>query len=67
MQLQAINSSQKVVLCGIEDVDIYEGNINGEIFTNFIARSLVPLLQPFDGKSSRSVVIVDNVFVYHMD
>ena len=36
---------------GIEDVDIYEGNINGEIFNSFIVQSLVPLLQPFDGKS----------------
>ena len=41
---------------GIEDVNIYDGCISGEIFTNFIARSLLPILQPFDGKNPRSVV-----------
>jgi len=67
------HSRQKVVLhcsyvyhgnrrCGYD-----EGNINGEIFTNFIARSLVPLLQPFDGKSSRSVVVMDNASIHHVD
>ena len=40
---------------GIEDVDIYDSCINGEIFTNFIARSLLPILQPFDGKSPGTV------------
>ena len=52
---------------GIEDVDIYEGNINGAIFTTFIARSLVPLLQPFDGKSPRSVVVMENASIHHVD
>ena len=49
---------------GIEDVDIYEGCINGEIFTNFIARSLVPILQPFDGKNPASVVVMDNASIH---
>ena len=52
---------------GIEDVDIYEGSINGEIFSSFIARSLVPLLQPFDGKNSRSVVLMDNASIHHVE
>ena len=51
---------------GIEDVDIYQGNINGDIFTRFIAQSLVPILQPFDGKNSRSVVIMDNASIHHV-
>ena len=49
---------------GIEDVDIYEGCINGEIFTNFIARSLAPILQPFDGKNPASVVVMDNASIH---
>jgi len=52
---------------GIEDVDIYDGCINGEIFTNFIARSLVPILQPFDGKNPRSVVVMDNASIHHVE
>ena len=52
---------------GIEDVDIYDGCINGEIFTNFIARSLVPILQPFDGKNPRSVVVMGNASIHHVE
>ena len=48
-------------------MDIYEGNISGEIFTNFIASSLVPFWQPFDGKSSRSVVVMDNASMHRVD
>ena len=51
----------------IEDVDIYDGCINGEIFTNFIARSLVPILQPFVGKNPRSVVVMDNASIHHIE
>ena len=52
---------------GMEDVNIHEGNINGEIFSGFAARSLVPLLQPFDGKNSRSVVVMDNASIHHVE
>ena len=52
---------------GIEDVDIYDGCINGEIFTNFIARSLVPIVQPFDGKNPGSAVVMDNASIYHVE
>ena len=51
---------------GIEDVNIYEQNINGTIFSNFVAKSLVPILQPFDGQSPRSVVVMDNASIHHV-
>ncbi len=34
---------------GLEDFDTYEGNINGDIFLEFIERCLVPILQPLIG------------------
>ena len=40
----AIMSSQ-----GIEDIDTYEGSINGDVFSDFVKRCLVLLLQPFNG------------------
>ena len=45
-------------------MDIYDGNIDGDIFGNFIDRSLVPILQPFNGINSRSVVIMDNTSIH---
>ena len=51
----------------IEDAAIHEGNINGEIFSDFISWSFVPLLQPFDGKNSKSVVVMDNASINHVE
>lgn len=52
---------------GIEDVAIYQGNINGETFSNFIDRNLVPILQPFNGTNSRCVVVMDNASIHHVE
>ena len=51
----------------VEDVDIYDGGSNGEIFTNFIVTSLVPFLQPSDGKNPGSVVVMDNAFTHYVE
>ena len=52
---------------GIEDVDTYEGSINGDRFCDFVQRYLVPILQPFDGTNDRSVVVMDNASIHHVD
>ena len=52
---------------GIEDFDTYEGNINGDIFCSFIERCLTPVLQPFNGSNERSVVVMDNASIHHVD
>ena len=52
---------------GIEDIDTFEGSINGDIFSDFITRCLLPLLQPFDGQNSRSIVVMDNASIHHVD
>ena len=30
---------------GVEDADVYEGHVNGDVFCNFVERCLVPILQ----------------------
>ena len=50
---------------GIEDVDTYEGNINGDKLCHFVQRCLVPILQPFNGINDRSVVVMDNASIHH--
>ena len=52
---------------GIEDTYITEGSVNGDIFMDFIQKQLVPILSPFDGHSPRSVVILDNASIHHVD
>ena len=52
---------------GIEDTYIVEGNVNADTFLKFIERCLLPILLPFDGDNPRSVVVLDNASIHHVD
>ena len=52
---------------GVEDADVYEGHVNGDVFCDFVERCLVPILQPFDGINQRSVVVMDNASIHHVE
>lgn len=51
----------------IEDAYIVEGNVNSDIFLKFVERCLLPILLPFDGDNPRSVVVLDNASIHHVD
>lgn len=52
---------------GVEDVYIHEGTVNGDVFEDFVRTTLLPTLQPFNGTNSRSVVVLDNASIHHLD
>lgn len=52
---------------GLEDAYIVEGNVNTDVFLQFLERCLLPLLNPFDGDNPRSVVVLDNATIHHVD
>ncbi len=52
---------------GIEDVYLAEGSVNGDTFVQFIQRSLLNIIQPFDGNNPRSVVVLNNASIHHVD
>ena len=52
---------------GIEDAYIVEGGVNGYVFETFVRRSLLPILQPFNGSNPCSVVILDNASIHHLE
>lgn len=52
---------------GVEDVYQVEGNVNGDIFINFVQRCLLNVIQPFDETNPRSVIILDNAAIHHLD
>ena len=51
---------------GIIDVHITTGSVDGETFCEFIERCLQPQLLPYDGTNPRSVVILDNASIHHV-
>ena len=52
---------------GIEDTYLIEGNVNGDIFLQFVQRCLLNIIQPFDGNNARTVVVLDNASINHVD
>ena len=51
---------------GVQDVTLAEGNVNGEVFTDFVKDSLVPILQPFNCCNPNSIVVMDNASIHHI-
>ena len=56
-----------ISLDGIHDVHITEGTINGDRFADFVRNCLVPILNPFNRINTRSVVLMDNASIHHID
>ena len=52
---------------GVHDVYLHEGNMNGDYFSKFVRNCLLPILQPFNWVNSRSVVILDNASIHHVE
>jgi len=52
---------------GILDLKVVAGNVNGEIYTDFVEKVLLPHLMPFDGRNPHSVVILDNCTFHHCE
>ena len=52
---------------GIEDSYIVESSVNADTFLKFIERSLLPIIQSFDGENPRSIVVLDNASIHHVE
>ena len=52
---------------GIHDVFITEGTVDGEKFIDFVKDYLLPILMPFNYINQRSVVIMDNASIHHVE
>ena len=51
---------------GVYDVDLHQGNMNGDLFSCFVEKCLLPILLPFNWHNPRSVVILDNASIHHV-
>ena len=52
---------------GIEDVFTTTGSVNGEDFVQFIRKYILPIILPFNGTNPRSIIIMDNASIHHLD
>ena len=51
---------------GLLGVELSTGSVNGEKFYDFVRGTLIPEMLPFDGTSPRSIAIMDNCSIHHM-
>lgn len=52
---------------GMLDVYVTPNSVNAEIFEDFIDKSLLRHVMPFNGRNPNSVVILDNASIHHTD
>ena len=57
-----------IAMCtdGIIALELFQGTLNGDRFLDFLRGSLIPEMQPFDGLSPQSVLVLDNCSVHHV-
>ncbi len=52
---------------GLIDVELTTGSVDGDKFLDFVRGSLIPSMHPFYGVSSKSIAILDNCTVHHVN
>lgn len=52
-------------VCGLLDCHIVDGNVSGECFEEFIEKSLLRHLMPFNGTNPHSIAVMDNAAIHH--
>ena len=51
---------------GLLGVELTTGTNSANNFADFVCETLVPNMQPFNGHSERSVVVMDNCSIHHV-
>ena len=51
---------------GLLAVELTSGTVDSEVFFDFVRGSVIPLMNPFDGSSPKSILVLDNCSVHHV-
>ena len=62
-----ISAIAAISTSGVLDYELTTDSVNGEKFLDFVRGSLIPNMNPFDGTSSKSIVVLDNCSIHHVD
>lgn len=60
-----VSAIAAMAIHGLVDVYCSNGSVDGDTFCEFLERSLLPKLMPFNGINPRSVVVMDNASIHH--
>ena len=62
-----ISAIAAISTSGYVGVELTYGTVNGDVFTDFVRGTLIPEMEPFDGEIKKSVVIMDNCSIHHVE
>ena len=70
-QLRVRSTRISAVSCittdGVEDLYLTEGSVNSDAFMEFVQQCLLPVLKPFNGQNTKSIVLLDNASIHHVE
>ena len=66
LRRQQITSIAAICTEGVLAVDMTSETVNRDKFVDFVRGSLIPELLPFDGCNPRSIVVMDNCSIHHV-
>jgi transposase len=52
---------------GMIALELVSGSVNGDIFFDFVSSALIPMMMPFNGINPRSILIMDNCSIHHVN
>ena len=62
-----VNAISGICTTGLVTVEYTTSSVTGEVFFDFIRGSLIPRMLPFNGTNPRSILVVDNASVHHVE
>ena len=67
-QLRVRSTRISAVSCiTTEDLYLTEGSVNSDAFMEFVQQCLLPVLKPFNGQNTKSIVLLDNASIHHVE
>ena len=61
-----ISAIAAMSISGVLAYNLVRGSVNGERFLEFVQGKLVPEMQPYDGESPHSILVMDNCSIHHV-
>ena len=62
-----MNAIAAISSVGVLATELTTGKVNGERFFDFARGCLLPKMLPYDGVNPRSIIIMDNCAIHHVD
>ena len=64
---QRISAIAAISSAGMVSLELEYGSVNSDNFYDFVRGSLIPNMHPYDGISPKSVAIMDNCSIHHVN